>query len=569
VRGLGVALFATFAAAKATALVVVPPPASTAWLTLWADDAAVALVFAIFAAHVPRAAAVLGYAVLSAYAAINVATVHTVGTPLLLPMLRGVDLALRDSAAASLAPRTLAACALVVAVAVAAPFLAHRRCARTARALTVAGALLATLVGLPHQAPAAHRNAVVAMLRSTWPRSWRQPSPAQATPPSPAPASVPDSRAGQARGRSVIVVLLESAAARFLRPYGAALDPMPFLTQLATRSILCTRAGANYPESIKGQLALWHGVAPAPDTSTDQHARVPVPGLPALLAKHGYRSGLFHAGRFRFLGMAALVDAAGFEVRADAATIGGERESSFGVDEESTVTALLRFVDALPPEQPFVAAYLPIAGHHPYSSPPGGPFANDHQLGCYRNALHYADRALRALWEGLCQRRSPRSLVLCIVGDHGQAFGEHDGNFGHTFALYEENLHVPLLLCVPGCTDSGARCDMVASHVDVVPTLLDLLGLPAHPGHEGQSLLRAQVRPAFAFTDWGEQLVAVREGDWKLILDVGTGAAQLFDLASDPWERADVGALHPARAAQARRAALDWIGAKHAQVNAW
>ncbi len=570
-RGLGCALFATCVGAKVMALTIVAPATATAWLAWLADDAALALIFAAATLWLPRAMAIASYAALTAYIAFNVAVVRAVGRPLVVPMLRGVDPAMSDSAARYLEASFLLPALSVLALAALVPLATRRLRASSLRWGAALALLLALGALLPTSQPPAQRNAIAALARSAWPRAWAEDDATHSAPSQPTAAADPAllALAGGARGRSVVIVVLESAAARFLHPYGANHDPMPFVSELAPRSLLCNAAWAVYPESIKGQLALWHSVAPAPDTSVTQHARVPVPGLAELLAPHGYASGLFHAGRFRFLGMQEVLDAAGFDTLADAATISGKHESSFGVDEESTVAALLRFVDALPPGQPFLAAYLPIAGHHPYSSPPGGPFPTDNQLDCYRNALHYADRAVRALWEGLCQRRAADSLLLCVVGDHGQAFGEHAGNFGQTFALFEENLHVPLLFCAPGVTDAGLGCAPPMSHLDVAPTLLDLLGLSPCAQHRGVSILRGHPALTFAFTDWGDQLVAVRDGQNKLILDVGRDTAMLFDLDQDAAERNDLAPERPAQVARYRAAARAWAASQRRLVGAW
>jgi len=570
-RGLACALFAVFVAVKAAVWSVAPPTSAAVALAAFAQDALVSVVFAAATRPAPPVLAVAGFAVLVVYAAVNAALVRALGTPLVAPMLRGVDGAMRDSAEPYLRFDRAWPIAAVAAVGAMAPAFTRRWSRHRRTALGALGTGVALCGVLLPSPPPALRNPCVAFVRSAVPRGWAE-AVATADPRSPVPARLEpglETLPGSARGRSVVVVVLESTAARFLGAYGAEPDAMPFVTDLARRSLLCTTAWTVYPESIKSQLALWHATAPAPDLPVAQHARVPVPGLAALLARAGYASGLFHAGRFRFLGMDQVLARSGFATLVDAASIGGDRESAFGVDEESTVTALLRFVDALPEQQPFLAAYLPVAGHHPYASPPGGPFPRDDVRGCYRAALCYADRAVRALWEGLCRRRPERDLVLCVVGDHGEAFGEHDGNFGHTFAVYEENLRVPLLFCVPGVTDAGLVTHRPASHLDVAPTLLHLLGEPPCAGHQGTSMLVPQARRLLAFTDWGDPLVALRDGHWKLILDAASGTARLFDLALDPAERTDCSHLHRGRVAAYREAALAWVGSLRSRVAAW
>src|SRR5204862_2845536 len=137
-------------------------------------------------------------------------------------------------------------------------------------------------------------------------------------------------------------------------------------------------------------------------------------------------------------------------------------------------------------------SYLPIAGHHPYTTPSPGPFPGSKDIDRYRNALHYADAALGQLMKGLRSRGLDKKTLFVITGDHGQAFGQHDGNFGHTLFLYEENVRVPYLIAAPGLTREGERVARVASVVDTAPTVLDLLGIPAPDGYQGRSLLEGK-----------------------------------------------------------------------------
>lgn len=568
-RGLGLSLFATLLAAKASCAALAPATPWYGWVLACGEDALLALLYAALAGRAPRRLAIAGYTALCGYAVLNVLLVRATGTPLVLPMLRGVDAAMSDSATRALDLATLTPALPPLCCAIAAPWLARRLAAPVLTACGAIAALLCLSLALPRGLHAAQRNALLAFVRSATPTTFAATDAAADASPLLAPAPELVALRGAATGRNVVLVVLESAAPRFLAAYGADRDAMPFVSSLAEHGVLCTAASAVYPESIKGQIALLHSAAPAPDTSPEQHGRVPTPGLPELLRPHGYASGLFHAGRFRFLGMQDVLAASGFDTLADAATIGGERESSFGVDEESTVAAGLAWVDTLPREQRFLLAYLPVAGHHPYASPPGGPFANDTMRGCSQNALHYADRAVRALWQGLCARREPHEFVLCVVGDHGQAFGEHPGNFGHTFALYQENLAVPLVYCAPGVTTQALRCAAPTTHLDVGPTLLDLLGLPACAAHQGSSLLRPRTAQTFAFTDWGEQLVAMREGRFKLIHDRRSERDLLFDLAADPAELVDLSAGEPERCAVMRTRATAWLSGVWRTVQGW
>jgi len=111
---------------------------------------------------------------------------------------------------------------------------------------------------------------------------------------------------------------------------------------------------------------------------------------------------------------------------------------------------MLTWIDALPRGQHFFVTYLPIAGHHPYATPGRGPYTGTAEIDQYRNALHYGDVSLGTLVEGLRARGLEKNTVWVIYGDHGEAFHQHPGNYGHTFFLYDENVHVPFLIAAPG-----------------------------------------------------------------------------------------------------------------------
>src|SRR5262249_55727799 len=153
--------------------------------------------------------------------------------------------------------------------------------------------------------------------------------------------------------------------------------PMPNLTALARRALVFENAYTAFPETIKSFTAVHSAIHPALDIPSEKYERIGLPALGNVLQEAGYRTGLFHSGRFMYLGMDAVVRSRGFSTCEDAGEIGGERDSSFGIDEESTVRRILRWIDERPGEL-FLVSYLPIAGHHPYLTPTGrGPFPDE------------------------------------------------------------------------------------------------------------------------------------------------------------------------------------------------
>ena len=362
-----------------------------------------------------------------------------------------------------------------------------------------------------------------------------------------------------AAGRNIVLVGLESTAAQYLGLYGAEPDATPNLSELARSGIAFENAYAVYPESIKGLFSILCSMYPAFDSAAELYASVPCRSIASMLANSGYRTALFHSGRFMYLGMDGVIRRRGFDVLADAGDIGGNHHSSFGVDEPSTVSRILDWIDAAPRGQPFFVTYLPIAGHHPYETPEPGPFPDRDELGRYLNALHYSDAALGALRRGLQSRRLDEHTLWVVFGDHGEAFGQHDGNYGHTFFLYEENIHVPFLIAAPGAVLRPIRSRQVVSLIDTAPTVLDLVGLTPPGDYQGRSMLDGEPRMARFFADYSLGLLGLRDGSLKVIYEMDSGRARLFDLADDPQERMDRGDRYANRARWYRQDLQRWV----------
>ena len=177
---------------------------------------------------------------------------------------------------------------------------------------------------------------------------------------------------------------------------------------------------------------------------------------------------------------------------------------------------------------------MPIAGHHPYVTPTAGPFPEGPLIGRYRNALHYSDQIIGSLVQGLRDRGLLERTLLVIFGDHGEAFGEHAGNFGHSIFIYEENIRVPYLVVAPGLIRAPICLGRVVSLVDTAPTVLDLLGMARPASFQGRSILEDRHNMALFCTDYSQGLIGLRDERWKFIHNLDLGRSQLFDLEGDP-----------------------------------
>lgn len=566
-----VSLFAVLVLARLLTLAGSPVPLSvwTPIAYLW-QDLLVALIFAALDALTGRRrVGWIAYAVLVAYVALNVPITLVLSSPLTPTMLRAAGGPLQDSIQHHLTVANLSALALVTVAGFLFPPLFMRMKLRAPKVIVLA-AILIVIAGpfavARVETVGMHRNAFGAL----WPVRGGQGVPLagrfehgewRASPfDSGAAAQELSKYRGSAAGRNIVLVILESTAAGYLRPYGAAEDPMPNLTHLASESILFENAYAVYPESIKGLFSTLCSRYPAFDTPAEAHIEMSCPSIAQFAADAGFRTALFHSGRFMYLGMQAMIEGRGFGQLEDAGHIGGVVNSSFGVDEPSTVHRILSWVDSLSRDERFFVTYLPIAGHHPYATPEPGPFPEDTELGRYRNALHYGDAALGQLVGGFHDRGLAAKTLFVIFGDHGEAFGQHPHNFGHTLFIYDENVRVPYLIAAPGLIRHQIRVQRTASLIDTAPTVLDFLGIPLSSEFQGSSLLAGPPRMALFFTDYSLGWLGLRDSCWKYIYELDSHRSKLFDVCMDPGELDDKSLSQSERVRIYRSNLERWIG---------
>ncbi len=183
----------------------------------------------------------------------------------------------------------------------------------------------------------------------------------------------------------------------------------------------------------------------------------------------------------------------------------------------------------------------------------------------YQDNVRYADELVRRVVEGLKRAGRYDNTLLMVLSDHGEAFYDH-GTFLHTWPLYNELLHIPLVIKWPNRATSFLRSvDRAVSNIDIAPTIVDAIGFQGDdPGHQGESLLPLvfdgffPTRPVYASTvgvanglDDYEPLKpmgSLIEHPYKVIHDKVNGRVELYDLAADPGETRDIVVDHPVMA---------------------
>jgi arylsulfatase A-like enzyme len=161
----------------------------------------------------------------------------------------------------------------------------------------------------------------------------------------------------------------------------------------------------------------------------------------------------------------------------------------------------------------------------------------------YNAEIAYTDFQVGRLLDELEKMGLSDDTLVILTSDHGEEFLDH-GGFEHGHSLFNELLHVPLIVRIPG--GGGSRVASVVRLIDVAPTICDLVGIDPPSSFWGRSLLPlvesgGKDRPMLAQGNmWGPERTAWRDGRFKIILDSESGGVLLFDVVSDPGEQKDV-----------------------------
>jgi arylsulfatase A-like enzyme len=370
----------------------------------------------------------------------------------------------------------------------------------------------------------------------------------------------------------VVLVMLESVSWPLVleRPEAA-----PNLLALAAEATLFPRAYAVSTHSDYAQMALLSSLHPRKYPQHDFYLQLAYPRtlLWDALGAAGYTTGLFSTQNERWGNMIRYLDTPGLDALRHAPDWPGARRRGEGVESkvfaETPAAEWRRWLDAVP-DGPVFATLNFQATHFPYEAPPDAPrpFA-PHALDFpatfveypldkvpvmknrFFNALAYADRWLGEVVDTLRATGRWERTLLAVASDHGEAFYEH-GVPTHGTSLHEEQVRSLLVLRVPGRAPGTVEAPV--SLLDVAPTVLSVLGLPPHGNFQGRGdILEPAYDPrgrAFPFTNQGiVDQDALLLDDWKLIVDHDRGTTELYDLASDPAETADLFAADSEHAA--------------------
>jgi phosphoglycerol transferase MdoB-like AlkP superfamily enzyme len=351
----------------------------------------------------------------------------------------------------------------------------------------------------------------------------------------------------QTQKRNVVLIHLESTRVGAITPYNANLKTTPFLDQLAKNSLLAEQYYTIVPHTSKASVSVNCGIEPhlvQPTTEANADG-VPVPCLAGLLKDQGYSTALFQSSTQNFEDFGGLVKNFGYEDYYPLESMdpaGFQKTNYFGYEDDIMLKPSEAWLQEHK-DKPFMAEYLLGTGHHDYecrgTSHGDENFSDNDLVNYYLNCMRLQDIFVKNLFDQYKKLGLYDNTIFVLYGDHGEGFGEH-GRFVHDDTIYQEGLQVPLIIHAPGLLDGGERVQGLSNHIDILPTVLDLLGYEVKDGkYPGYSLLHPLPEDrTLRFSCFHEdQCLASIKGTEKYIYHYGNQPEELFDLSKDSFEK--------------------------------
>ncbi len=347
-------------------------------------------------------------------------------------------------------------------------------------------------------------------------------------------------------GANILLITLDTFRADRLGANGGPAGLTPRLDALAREGVVFHDAVSPVPMTLPAHATILTGLNPPSHGVRTNGKYLLAPGAATLaeaMKAAGYETAAFVSS---FVLDSRFGLDQGFDVYDDRlpgaiklASLESERRAA------DTFEAFRTWLDGRDPDRKFFAWLHFYDPHFPYDPPE--PWRSDARFATpYDGEIAVTDAAVGEVVDALKRLNLYDRTLILAVGDHGEAFGEHGEDKGHTFFCYEENLRVPLLFKVAGGRTAGRAVTARAGLADIMPTLLDYAGLSQPGGIQGLSLLSAAAgrrmkadRPLYFESLYAREvlgcvpLLGVYRGARKY---VRLPRPELYDLGADPRE---------------------------------
>jgi len=363
------------------------------------------------------------------------------------------------------------------------------------------------------------------------------------------------------KGKNLLLISIDALRADHLGAYGYERKTSPNIDALAAKSVRFSRAFTSSPKTVEVFPSLMSGLYPSniardySDPKLREYLKKKAIAQKRKIPKVGEAVSYRVADNVELL--ADLLKDNGYSTYAATNALSLE---VFGLDrgfdsaprtKRLTKEGRKWLEEAVDQGKPFFIWLHYSRPHEPYDPQPEFPFG-DRPVDRYDGEIAKDDQEIGQLLRTLRQLKLEENTIVVLTADHGEEFGDHGGQY-HTYNLYRELLHVPLLLKYPGVRPRVVTTPVEL--VDLVPTFCELLELSKSCSrYDGQSLIAAiegkrdPSRGAYAEAYKGAgklQRRALFDGRFRLIEDFRNDRLELYDHESDPNEQRDISNEHP------------------------
>ena len=384
---------------------------------------------------------------------------------------------------------------------------------------------------------------------------------------------------------NVIFILVDTLRADRLGSYGYERPTSPNLDRLAEGGVRFAHHVSQSSWTKCSMASMWTGLYPARTrVLRHRHAVADEARMPAEIFKD---SGFRTAGIWRNGWIAPNFGfGQGFELYHSPKPpahiqMAQRRKTNPGMQMGSTDSDVIlsaeEFLRAHGHERFFL--YLHLMDVHQYGFTEETALFGSEYSDFYDNSILWVDSLLGILFDVLEERDLLDKTVIVFASDHGEAFGEHNGE-GHARNVYGEVTETPLIVSFPFSLDSGLVVETLSENVDIWPTVLELLGLPGLEDPDGRSLVpdilaagdaehvMGETDVAFAQIDqtWGKTdldprpMVAHNQGPWRLIYRAASPRlSELYNKVDDPKEQVNLATAEPEVLAEMNKAAGEYL----------
>jgi choline-sulfatase len=366
-----------------------------------------------------------------------------------------------------------------------------------------------------------------------------------ATPPKSAAETAPRTKP------NIILITLDTTRADRMGFLGSDRGLTPNLDALSKQSVVFTKAYAQVPLTTPSHAALLTGTYPQYSHLEDLGAPLgpDLPYLPDLLHKRGYHTAAFLGAFILDPSASAPGFQRGFDIydaKFHQRKPGENRYKSIERRAEEVADHALGWLSHHQ-QGPFFIWLHFYDAHDPYDPPE--PFKTHYASALYDGEIAYTDSIVGSFVEVLRKHGLYQNSLIAIAADHGEAFGEH-GEERHGMFLYDETIHVPLLLKLPAERLGGKRIEAKVALADIAPTLLEAAGISTPSTMQASSLFplmdvnstageksKSPEQPVYSQSTYAHRAFGWSEmRSWRTgkYLYVKAPKKELYDQAKDP-----------------------------------